>query len=205
MELFCIFLMFALLAPFASSNPNEADFDAEDSKIEALLTKYDPDQNGFYTKENYGKLLVDMILSFENEQYITEIERQIISDVINEFVQKKGKTILSYEEVMKDLESEEIMQAVTKGMQEAAKNMDFLDEGKKMKKKGKNPRQKSKKTRKSKKNIKKNKAKMSCESNVEDDPNGQCTLPQKNDDISEFNEQATIRNEEIKELSKQEL
>ena len=130
-NLFWIFSILVLCVPLILSVSNEPDFESEeDAGIEALLTKYDPGQNGFYTKDNYIKLLFEMIVSFDNQQTASEMERYIISKLIKDFVNKKDKAIFTYEEVLKDLESEEIIEVVASGLQETAESLGYAGEKK---------------------------------------------------------------------------
>ena len=65
-------------------------------------------------------------------------------------------------------------------------------------------KKKNKKSKKTKKNKENNEENNKCESDVESDPNGQCSLPETNDDII-AEDQINNENEEMIELPKEEL
>ena len=186
-----------------------------------ILDKYDETHQGFYTKENYKNLLVDILMIASGEDNsISDAERVILKRVVGDYVEKQGKKIFSYQEVLEALENTEVLEALSAGLENAGdvfktqledelqrqEKNDKLKKKTLKKKKNQEKSKKSKKTKKgkkakkSKKNAKKNENNEGCGGEAIEDPNGQCPMPANTENKETENlEQTIIEPEETKE------
>ncbi len=202
------FFPFLLLLPslLSSLHPepsfSDTDDDGSSELIERILTKYDPIQSGFYSKENYKKLFIDLIYATveKDEEEIGETEKMLIKDIIVKYIEEKPQKIFSYEEVVKELESEELMGKIAIGMQNLADNFEVLQrkKGKNVKNNGKNGKKVKNKKKIKGKNQKKNKGKNQKKNgeNCDENDNGQCPLPEKEADYEKNIEEQIYRETE---------
>lgn len=184
-------------------------FSNEDDYFINLLDKYDEDHQGFYTKENYKRLLVELLLeSPGTEDIVSDVERIIITQIVNKYVDKLGKEQFTYQEVVTALETEEVMNALSSGLQNSGDELLKANEEKKKakveklkkkeEKKLKKEEKKKNKKNKDKKGKKKNKKTESCRNEAVDDPNGQCLLPETNQQTTTIGqEEEVIKQEEV--------
>ena len=206
--------------PSLDLDDDAASFE-EDAVLMKILDKYDETHQGFYTKENYKNLLVDILMIASGEDNsISDAERVILKRVVGDYVEKQGKKIFSYQEVLEALENTEVLEALSAGLENAGdvfktqledelqrqEKNDKLKKKTLKKKKNQEKSKKSKKTKKgkkakkSKKNAKKNENNEGCGGEAIEDPNGQCPMPANTENKETENlEQTIIEPEETKE------
>ena len=206
--------------PSLDLDDDAASFE-EDAVLMKILDKYDETHQGFYTKENYKNLLVDILMIASGEDNsISDAERVILKRVVGDYVEKQGKKIFSYQEVLEALENTEVLEALSAGLENAGdvfktqledelqrqEKNDKLKKKTLKKKKNQEKTKKSKKTKKgkkakkSKKNAKKNENNEGCGGEAIEDPNGQCPMPANTENKETENlEQTIIEPEETKE------
>ena len=136
-----IFIVSLFLLPFLgfcdfedepSLDLNEPSFDEEDDRLLELIQKYDVDNQGFYSKENYKDLLTEiLILAPGNNQLISDVEKVLIKKVMSDYVDKQGKSIFTFKEVVEAMENEEVMEALTSGLHKAGELLKTENESEK--------------------------------------------------------------------------
>lgn len=215
-------LLLSLLLPLIFCDIEEPSLDLdlddmasfeEDAVLMKILDKYDENHQGFYTKENYRDLLIDilMIASGDNDG-ISDAEQAILKRVVGDYVEKQGKKTFTYQEVLQALENTEVLEALSAGLENAGDvfktqfeaEMQHQEKNEKLKKKAlkKNKNQekpkkskktkKSKKAKKSKKNVKKQENDEGCGGEAIEDPNGQCPMPANTENKETENLEQTI-------------
>lgn len=185
---------------------DELDF-ADDPEISSLLNKYESEKKGTFTKENYKKLLTEILLASISEDAdakLSALEASFMTNIIYNYIDKKNQETFSYENMLADLESDEIMNELLKGLSEASEKMQTIQDkkekadkiSKKQKKKSKVEKDKKKKQKKQKKKEKKEE-----EGQCEVDQNDQCPIPKTEnlENSKEINEEGKMETKSEKE------
>ena len=105
--------------------PSLDDSFDQDKEIDEILSKYDPNKDGYYTKENYKNLLSELLFATEEEAApdLNEGEKLLIKEILAHYVDKKKKEKFSYKEVIEELESQEFLNVIATEMEEFANKM----------------------------------------------------------------------------------
>lgn len=126
----------------SDSDPLEPGFSEEDAEPESdsindeimmgLFEKYDPDGDKVYSKEDYKKMLYDLLFSTPGSE-VSEEERELLTPAIEAYVDGKGKEEFTIDEIVDAFESQEMVDvftALAMGQDGIAKELgDLINQG----------------------------------------------------------------------------